>query len=371
MSGSGLLVVNSSTSWGGNEFWAVRVAAGMVERGHRVRFAWCHDVVGERVAAAGLDGVHIPMRNDGDVSALLALRRALLEVEAGATLLTRWREYLLGGLAARLAGRPRVVLGLGLLYVPPDDWKRRLIFGLADRVLVNAPEIRDALCTRSWIPPDKVDVVVNGLDLDRWRPRWEPERQVAGLAFRYAHGIAETAPLLVAIGNLTEQKDHANLVAACDALRQRIPDLRLLIIGEGELRSVLEQDLRNRGLSDLVILAGFVADPSTALAAADLFVLSSHNEGMAWVLMEAAASGLPTVTTDVSGARHCVTDGETGRVVPVRDEAALAAAMADLLADPTRRHAMGRQARRLAESRLDEKRMLDETATVLFAPHSA
>jgi len=371
MSGSGLLVVNSSATWGGNELWAVRVAAGMAERGHRVRFAWCHEVVGERVTAAGLDGVRIPMRNDGDLGALLALRKALVEVEAGATLLTRWREYLLGGLAARLAGRPRVVLGLGLLYVPQDDWKRRLVFGLSDRVLVNAPEIRDALCTRSWIPPEKVDVVVNGLDLGRWRPRWEPERQVAGLAFRYAHGVAETAPLLVTIGNLTEQKDHANLAAACDRLRQRIPDLRVLIIGEGELRTVLEQDLRDRGLEDVVTLTGFVADPSTALAAADVFVLSSHNEGMAWVLMEAAASGLPAVTTDVSGARHCVADGETGRVVPVRDEAALAAAIADLLATPTRRHAMGRQARRLAESRLDEQRMLDETATVLFAPRSS
>ena len=77
MSGTGLLVVNSSATWGGNELWAVRVAEGMVERGHRVRFAWCHDVVGERVASAGLDGVRIPMRNDADVSALLALRKSL------------------------------------------------------------------------------------------------------------------------------------------------------------------------------------------------------------------------------------------------------------------------------------------------------
>ena len=371
MSGTGLVVVNSSESWGGNEFWAVRVAQGMAERGHRVRFVWCHDVVGERVAAAGLDGVRIPLRNDADLRSILALRAAMLEVEAGATLLTRWREYLLGGLAARLAGRPRVVLGLGLRRIPRNDPKRRLIFGLADRVLVNAPEIRDSICSRSWIPPDKVDVVVNGLDLVRWRPRWEPERQVAGLAFRSAHGIAETAPLLVTIGNLTGQKDHANLVAACDRLHRRIPDLRALIIGEGELRAALEQDIRERGLADVVTLTGFVADPSAALAAADVFVLPSSNEGMAWVLMEAAASGLPAVTTDVSGAQHCVRDGETGRVVSVGHEVELADAIADLLADPSRRHVMGRRARRLAESRLDEQRMLHETAAVIFAPHSA
>ncbi len=368
MSRPGLLVANSSSTWGGNEFWSVRVARGLADRGHPVRFAWCHDVVGERVEAAGLDGVRIPMRNDGDLVAMLALRREMVRVNAGATLLTRWREYLLGGLAARLAGRPRVVMGLGLLLVPQDDWKRRLVFGLADRVLVNAPEIKDALCTRPWIPPAKVDVVVNGVDLDRWRPRWEPKRQVEGLAFREAHGVPATAPLVITVGNLTLQKDHANLIAASEQLRHRFADVRVLILGEGELRESLEAEIERRDLAETVTLAGFVSDPGPALAAADVFALSSDNEGMAWVLMEAAASGLPIVTTDVSGARHCVESGQTGQVVPIRDSGALAGALSQLLADRVALGAMGRRGRQLAESRLDAARMLDETAAVLFDP---
>lgn len=366
MSRPGLLVVNSSPTWGGNEFWSVRVARGLADRGHAVRFVWCHDIVGERVAAAGLDDARVPMRNDADLLALLALAREIWRLRPGAVLLTRWREYLLGGLAARLAGRPRVVMGLGLRLVPADDWKRRLIFGLADRVLVNAPEIKDALCTRPWIPPAKVSVVVNGVDLERWRPRWQPERQALGQQFREEFGVPVTAPLLVTVGNLTRQKDHANLIAACALLREQFPDLRAVILGEGERRPSLEDEIRRRGLEGAVILAGFVADPAPALAAADLFVLSSDNEGMAWVLMEAAASGLPIVTTDVSGARHCVQPGETGAVVPVRDAPALAAAAAGLLADPAALRIMGRRGRELAESRLDVERMLDDTAAALF-----
>jgi D-inositol-3-phosphate glycosyltransferase len=90
------------------------------------------------------------------------------------------------------------------------------------------------------------------------------------------------------------------------------------------------------------------------------------NEGMAWVLMEAAASGLATVTTDVSGARYAVADGETGLVVPPGAPDALGEAMAALLADGPRRDAMGRRARARAEALFSERRMLDETSAVLF-----
>jgi glycosyltransferase involved in cell wall biosynthesis len=364
--GEGLLVVNTSASWGGNEHWAVRVAAGMAERGHRVGFAWAHPVVGERVAAAGLDGVRCAMRGDLHLAAAWRLHGELRRLDARAVLLTKWREYLLGGLAARLARGPRAVMGLGLKVIPRDDPKRRFIFALADRVLVNAPEIRDTLAATGWIPAAKVAVVVNGLDLAWHRPRWEPDLAEAGRRLRTQFGIPPEAPLLVNVGSLTPQKDQANLLRAAARLRVTHPDLRVLILGEGSLRPSLERLVASSGLGDAVHLPGFLADVRPALAAADLFVLASDNEGMAWVLMEAAAAGLPAVTTDVSGARACVEDGATGAVVPPRDDAALAAAIANLLASPQGAE-MGRAARRLAESRFDERRMLDETEIILFS----
>ncbi len=364
--GHGLLVVNTSRSWGGNEHWAVRVAAGMAVRGHRVRFAWAHPVVGDRVAAAGLDGFRCELRADLDLAAAWRLRDELRRLDARAILTTKWREYLLGGLAAHLARGPRAVMGLGLKVTPRRDLKRRLVFHLADRVLVNAPEIRDVLATTGWIDADRIAVVVNGLDLAWHRPRWEDDRAEAGRRLRAQLGIATDAPLLVNIGNLTPQKDQANLLRAAARLRATHPALRVLIVGEGSLRAQLEAQAASSGLATTVLMPGFLADVRPALAAADLFVLSSDNEGMAWVLMEAAAAGLPVVTTDVSGARACVDDGVTGAVVPPRDAAALAAA-ADRLLAGARLGEMGRAARKLAEIRFDERRMFDETETVLFA----
>jgi glycosyltransferase involved in cell wall biosynthesis len=366
VSRSGLLVVNTSSSWGGNEHWAVSVARGMAERGHPVRFLWSHDPVGERVKAAGLDNLQIRLRSDSDLQGVAQLRRQILEMNATAVVLTKWREYLLGGLAARLSNRPRVVLRLGLRMEPKADVKRRLVFGLADKVIVNAPEIRQTLVQLPWIDPARISVVINGTELGAWHPSWTAAGGELGRAFRQERGIAPGAPLVVNVGHLTGQKDHATLLRACQELYGQVPGLRVLIFGEGPLREDLQGQIDSLGLGGVVTLAGILADVASALAAADLFILSSRNEGMARALVEAAASGLPIVTTAVSGAGQCVEDGASGQVVPVGDAEALARAAAEVLADPDLRQAMGRRARALAEERFSVERMLDETEAVVF-----
>jgi glycosyltransferase involved in cell wall biosynthesis len=363
-----LLVVNTSRSWGGNEHWAVQVAAGMAARGAAVRMLWSWPVVGERVAEQGLEGGQLRLRGDGDLLGLLALRQEIVRHRPDALLLTRWREYLHGGLAARLVAghRPRTVMRLGLRVVPRDDLKRRLIFRLTDRIVVNAPEIRDGLLERPWIAPHAIAVIGNGLDLSAWTARWEQSARAAGQAWRRELGIPEAAPLLLNVGALTPQKDHAGLLEALAPVCAAHPQLRVAILGEGFLREALEARRDDLGLRDVVAMPGFRRDVAEAMAAADIFVLSSENEGQARVLAEAAASGLPVVATDISGTRSIVQDGRTGRIVPPGDPRALAAAISGLLGDPGGRSRMGRAARALAEERLGSDRMLDEVAGVLF-----
>jgi glycosyltransferase involved in cell wall biosynthesis len=324
-----------------------------------VRFAWGHEVVGERVRAAGVPDVHLRLRADGDLPGLLRLTRALHTHRADALLATRWREFLLGGFAARLARTPRTVCRLGLKVTPEDDLKRRLIFGLADRVIVNAEEIRAALLQRPWIAPEKVAVVHNGVDLERYA------ELDGGAEFRAELGVPAEAPLVVNVGALTPQKDHATLVRATARLAAALPDVHVAAVGEGFLRADIESQVARAGVGDRFHLVGFRADVRPALAAADLFVLSSYNEGMPWAMIEAVAAGLPVVATDVSGTRACVDDGVNGLIVPERDDAALAAACTELLADRPRREAMARASRRLAAERFDENRMFDQTLQIL------
>lgn len=351
--------MNTSRSWGGTEHYAVRLAAGLSRRGHAVRLLWGETVVGERAAAMVLPNRQLRLRADADLAGLWVLARELRRFRADAVILTKWREFLLGGLAARLAGTPLAVASLGLRVVPRGDVKRRLIFRLADRVVVNAVEIREALLSRPWIPDGKVAVVHNGVDLEAFRPGGD------GRGFRARLGVPPEAPLAVAVGNLTPQKDHDLLARAAARVLASLPEARFVVVGEGFLRPALEARARQLGLDGRFLLPGFVSDVRPALAAADLLVLSSDNEGMAWALLEALACGLPIVATDVPGARACVEPGSNGLIVPPRDEAALADALVTVLADPAGRRAMGERSRAIAETRFGEDAMIDGTLAVL------
>jgi glycosyltransferase involved in cell wall biosynthesis len=309
----------------------------------------------------------VRLGSDIDPAGIAALRSEIARSRADALLLTRWREYLLGGWAARLARpRPRVVLRLGLLVQPRRDLKRRSVFGLADRIIVNAPEIARALGERPWIAPSKIVTILDGLDLAAIPTRRADAGAARGAAFRREFGIPAGAPLLVAVGSLTTQKDHVTLIRAAARVVRAHPEARTVILGEGFLRADLESEIARLGLGGRVLLTGFRADVEPALLAGDLFVLSSTNEGMSRALMEAVASGLPVVSTDVSGVRALVEDGMTGRIVPPGYPDAFAAAALELITDPARRDIMGRRARELVERQFGIARMLDETERVLF-----
>ncbi len=354
-----IAITNGSRSWGGTEHYAVRLAAGLRERGHDVLLLWGEDLVGERAAAAAVPNRRLRLRADGDIGGMLKLAAALRRHRSDAVVLTKWREYLLGGIAARLAGTPLAVVSLGLRVAPRGDIKRRLIFGLADRVIVNAEEIRASLTLSSWIDPTRVRVVHNGVDLARLRPGGDRH------AFRHALGVPAAAPLVLAVGNLTPQKDHDLLVRAAARVVAARPGAWFVVAGEGFLRTSLEERVRELGLAERFLLPGFVRDVPAALAAADLFVLSSSNEGMPWALLEALACGAPVVATDVPGTRACVEEGVNGFIVPAGDEAALATVVIRLLDDPGSRARMGAHSRALAEARFAEAGMIDGTLAAL------
>ncbi|PUA16914.1 glycosyltransferase [Glaciimonas sp. PCH181] len=137
---------------------------------------------------------------------------------------------------------------------------------------------------------------------------------------------------VLAVGTLKVIKDYVTLLNAFAILRQGC-DARLLILGEGECRPALEAEVRRLGIEGSVFMPGFVKDASPYYQQADLHVLSSTGEGLPTVIIEALATGTPVVSTDCpSGPREILSDGKFGRLVPVGDAAALAAAMAESLA---------------------------------------
>ncbi|MCB2188349.1 MAG: glycosyltransferase family 4 protein [Deltaproteobacteria bacterium] len=160
--------------------------------------------------------------------------------------------------------------------------------------------------------------------------------------------VAE-APVLAAMGRLAPEKGFDLLLEAFAGLAPRFPEWRLLILGEGPLRSALEAQVARLGLTGRVDLPGADPTPARRLAGAAVFVLPSRLEGFPLSLVEAMSLGLPVVATRSSpGLAEIVTPGQEGLLTPVDDAGALAQALGELMSRPELREAMGRAARRAA-----------------------
>lgn len=212
----------------------------------------------------------------------------------------------------------------------------------ADRVFAVADALKQVMMSIG-VPGDKITVVGNGVDTARFVP---VDRDEA----RAALGLPANAPVLISVGGLVERKGFHRVIELLPRLRERWPGLIYLIVGgasaEGNNRPQLEQQVAQLGLGDTVRFLGSLPPDALKqpLSAADVFVLSTRNEGWANVFLEAMACGLPVVTTDVGGNREVVDRDSLGIVVPFGDAAALEAALDQALAtswDRTviRRHA--------------------------------
>ncbi len=150
----------------------------------------------------------------------------------------------------------------------------------------------------------------------------------------------------LSVGRLVEAKRHSDLLAAIRIVKDTVPDVRLLIAGDGPLRSTLEDQIDQSALRQNVSLLGLRSDVRALMQAADSFVMSSAWEGLPMVLLEAAASALPIVTTDVGGSRDIVQDAATGFLAPAQRPERLASQMLRLMALASKdRQSMGDRSR--------------------------
>ena len=224
-------------------------------------------------------------------------------------------------------------LQIGPILADPDTLKDRLFppimrltYRRADHVVAVSQTAAEDLINFLGLDPDQVQAIYNPTLVDRVFE--DAEEPVTHPWFE-----SDEPPVVLAAGRLAPEKDFATLIEAFDRLTDRT-EARLLILGEGRERESLERLIDRLGFGSQVELYGFAENPYRFMRAADLFVLSSLNEGMPNVLVEAAALGTPIVSTDCpSGPRELLDDGQGGELVPVGDVSALADAMYRQLAD--------------------------------------
>ncbi|MFM8944602.1 MAG: glycosyltransferase family 4 protein, partial [Actinomycetota bacterium] len=287
-----------------------------------------------------------------------ATRRAVEQAidESGAEVVVFGDSFPLAGLAPSLERRgvPSVLLAHGFDYwlsVAPitHSWLQH-VTGSVRRVAVCSEAI--ARVVRTSVPRRvPVSVLYPGADAEVFHPDLETAD------IRAKHGIGD-APLVVCVSRLVERKGQDVLIRAMPAIRRRVPDAQLLIVGDGPHRPTLE-GLASSAPRGSVHFAGAVseADLPRHYAAGDVFAMPCRSrlagfeiEGWGSVCIEAAACARPVVVGDSGGAREALVDGETGTLVRGSDVAAVADAVADLLADPERARSMGKAGRARVES---------------------
>lgn len=212
-----------------------------------------------------------------------------------------------------------------------------------DRTIAVSDQTREMLIENYGVPPGRVVAIRNGVDVAAFGG------SVDGAAVRRELGLSRDDRVAVMIGRVAPRKGHDLALRAVARARDRLPALRMVFVGEGELLEEIEQESARLGVDDRVVFAGFRRDVPEVLAAADAFVLSSEGESLPLTILEAMSAGLPVISTDVGGISEAVESGTTGLLVESGDADGLADAMVAVLGDPEMAASMGSRGRRKVE----------------------
>jgi glycosyltransferase involved in cell wall biosynthesis len=261
--------------------------------------------------------------------------------------------------AARLAQRKVVVsrLDLGHWLSPTTRRLFRSLTLRADHVIVNATAIRSMLVVGEKVPPARITVAANGIDLDDFDrvAAAPPNPAIPQLGGR----------TLLCVANMSNPvKGHRDLLFAMRRLHDRFPDLRLLLVGDGGLRADLQHLARALHLSSVVVFLGHRRDVPAIAARATVGISASHAEGLSNAILEMMAASRPVVATAVGGSVEIIEDGVTGLLVPPANPEMLADRAADLLHDPSLARRVGEEGNRLVRSTFNRQAMVARFAAV-------
>lgn len=358
--------VLTSLGIGGAEGQFSRLAMALARRGYHVTVVCLQD---DTPTARALRAQGIPV----DVCAAASggtARRSTALLAGFVRVVRRWRRqrpdivhgvlvhgYLFGGLAAWLVGVSVLVSSRRSLgHFKERQWLLRALEWLVNRrtvlVIANSEAVRHDTLRREGLASDKVIVIPNGLQGDRVAAR-------SRVQVRQAFGVAETTPVAIAVANLIHYKAHDVLVDAWQRVVATVPDAMLWIVGEGPERESITKAIAAAGLSSRVRMLGSRTDVPDLLAAADVLVHPSREEGFSNALLEAMAAGLPVVAANVGGNREAVVAEATGLLVPADDAAGLAEATIRLLVDRDLAHRYGAAGRERVAEHFSEARMIE------------
>lgn len=324
-----LLHIDTERTWRGGEQQAFLLCEGLAQAGKwNVLFQTQPSApLGIRLKERGIAVIEKPMRGEYDLRAAWRLASLLDEKSIHIIHAHDAHAHALSWLATmrhpdvKVVVTRRVDFPVGGNPISALKYKSKRIHYIA---ISNG--VKEAMM-RGGVPEERIDLVFSGVD----PRRFESIRD--GAAFRKEHGIQEDEIFIGNAAALTDHKGQIYLIEAAPYVLERFPRARFLIMGEGELRPLLQQRIQELNLSGKVILTGHLSNIGEAYAAMDLFVLSSHLEGLCTALIDALMMGVPVVATRAGGVPDVIWDGECGLLAEPRNPKSLGECINKLLSD--------------------------------------
>jgi len=365
--------VIKATRIAGAERHLITLLPGLRARGIDARlillYAPAHPVndLADALTMAGVPVARIPIRHHADTTVIGRIRDSLRADTPSIVHSHLIHADLFASIASMLARVPHRVISRH----NDDPFRRRLpialanrtIWGMADAGIAISESIRAFCIQVEGAAPDKITTIHYGLP-----PQPAPDSAHARMALRQAiaasSALDNETPIVGFVGRLIAQKGGSDALRAFALLDDAHRAARLVIVGDGDLRSALEAEAAALGIRARTHFLGWRDDAAGLMAGFDIFLMPSLWEGFGLVLLEAMAAALPIVASNVSAIPEVVAHGETGLLVPPRDPAALAQAIDLLLSDtPLRRH-LGLVGQERGESVFSAARMIDATVAL-------
>jgi L-malate glycosyltransferase len=259
--------------------------------------------------------------------------------------------------AALLAGRVKVVYTEhGRFYPERRSWKRHLFNPLlalgVDHLVSISAKTAQAMATFDHLPFHRIDVIHNGVDLTIMNP------SINNSAKRSSLGLNGTCRVIGTAARLDEIKNISMMLRVFKQVLRHVPDTCLLIAGDGSQADRLKSQAAELGIADKVHFIGLRFDLAEIYQLMDVFLLTSFSEGISVTLLEAMASGVPAVVTDVGGNCEVVKDRETGFLVPLHEETSFADRVVSILSDAECAQNLGHNSRKRARHHFSFETML-------------
>ena len=349
-----------SLTVGGGEVLAARIARRLKDRFRFVFF--CLDglgTLGEELRGEGFQ-VYVLERRPGIDWRCMRRMAILLRQEQISVLHAHQYTPFFYASAARWLHRRQGVIFTEHGRMFPDYPRRkrmlanRVLVRRCDRVIGVGQAVRQALIANEGLSPERVGVIYNGIDLGAHQAQRSDRRREVRREF----GWADEHQVIVQVARLDPLKDHITAIWAFERVQAKLPQARLLIVGEGAERAAIEAEIAKRKLAPCVRLAGLRKDVPRLLSGADLLWLTSVSEGIPLTLIEGMAAGLPVVSTDVGGASEVIETNETGLLAPAGNDEQIAEAALRLLDNPEFRERLASAGRRRACERFSENQMV-------------